>query len=169
MVHCVSASCRQEISESWSFCPYCGIDNRAPEARSPIRNCGHVFSPTSSFCIYCGAGREGQFSRSQWSIQILLCVLAIFAGILSFTAAFLIWWIHGHPTTSGYEWVHSWYDQTYVRYGRYGSSYPRQRGVEDLQMMVMAGVVFTIGGLSLLFPSTRNRRLSRFDVDLMDF
>ncbi len=54
MVHCVSESCRKEIEETWSFCPFCGTDNRPPEERPTIGACAHQFIPPNKFCLRCG-------------------------------------------------------------------------------------------------------------------
>jgi len=61
MVHCVSEDCRQELDEKWSFCPYCGTDNRPPEDRTGVDDCVHEFFDSRGFCVLCGEA----FSKSR--------------------------------------------------------------------------------------------------------
>lgn len=51
---CVNLGCAQEVKDGWSFCTFCGTDNRPPAARRSISGCGHQIE-TGEFCVLCGA------------------------------------------------------------------------------------------------------------------
>ena len=68
MVRCVSGDCHQEIAPGWSFCPYCGADNREPEHRPPVTNCNHEFLASRRFCVHCGkAFKPAKNSKWTWA------------------------------------------------------------------------------------------------------
>jgi hypothetical protein len=157
MVHCVSDTCRQEIEEAYSFCPFCGTDNRPPEMRPPVKGCYHRFLNASGYCILCGA-KYG--SESPWSgrpLQIRLGLLGVGFGCLLFLSAFLIWEIHSKGSGPGYDWIHSWYDVAVQRRGKYGNTYTELRGSETIGWMVVVGMVSTMFGLGGLFPGMGRR------------
>jgi len=163
MVHCVSETCRQEIDEAFSFCPFCGTDNRPPEMRLPVRGCRHRYVSSSGYCILCGAKYGAESPWSGRPLQIRLGILGVAFGFSLFVATFLLWEIHNKGTGPGYDWIHSWYDQTVVRTGKRGNTYTELRGDEVISWMVILGVVTSFLGMGGLFPNAGRRQNSSFN------
>lgn len=54
MVRCSRLGCGLTVDEGWTFCPYCGQDNRPPKTRSSVPNCAHEYVD-GPYCFRCGA------------------------------------------------------------------------------------------------------------------
>jgi hypothetical protein len=162
MVHCISDTCREELDQKWNFCPFCGVDNRPPEYRPKIKNCRHEYVKADGFCVDCGR-KYGSGSGPDLNVwQTRLGLLAASLGSVLLVAAFLIWRVHLQGHGPGYDWIRSWFDDTYQARGRHGYTYMRQRGADVLSWMSAIGFVLIFGGLSAMFPKLNTR--SRFDT-----
>jgi len=64
MTTCLSSSCRQIIEDDYSFCPYCGTDNRPPTHRMPVGHHTHLYPEGSKYCVSCGALDELRIIRA---------------------------------------------------------------------------------------------------------
>jgi hypothetical protein len=159
MVHCVSPSCREELDQKWNFCPFCGTDNRPPEYRPKIRNCRHEFIKAEGYCVDCGRkyGIAGA-GMPVGPLRFRLGLASIAVGLVTFAAAFLIFKVHMQGHGPGYDWIKSWYDESYVARGKYGAGYMRQRGNDVLTYMWLAGFIFLFGGMTLLFQTPAKRK-----------
>ena len=152
MAHCVSETCRKEIRDDWSFCPFCGVDNRPPEHRPHVDYCKHYFYDPAGYCIYCGAGCGGKASIAEWSLRVKLGALCVFVGILGLFGVFLIWAIHTKGGGPGYDWVRSWYDQPRYHSLRSGGGYYSTAGSDDLTNGGIVSMILTFFGVSLIAP-----------------
>lgn len=163
MVHCVSDTCREELDQKWNFCPFCGMDNRPPEYRPRIRNCRHEFVKVDGYCIDCGRRSGENYEAASRSLQVKLGLTGIVLGVLTLVATFLIYQIHAQGHGPGYDWIRTWYDQTYLAHGKYGNTYVRQRGADTLTWMGLIGFLLTFGGIATFFPDTWNYGRRRYD------
>jgi hypothetical protein len=82
MARCIDEGCRCEIEDRYCFCPYCGTDNRAPEARDPVGGHDHSFPGENClYCVRCGELSDDVAGKGRtWRIRtavgkILACVL----------------------------------------------------------------------------------------------
>ncbi len=64
MVSCVSSTCRQVIEDEYSFCPFCGTDNRPPTHRMPVGHHTHIYPEGAKYCVSCGALDELRIIRA---------------------------------------------------------------------------------------------------------
>ena len=161
MVHCVSETCKEELDQKWNFCPYCGTDNRPPEYRPRARNCRHDFVIVTGYCVDCGAKFGGSPSRSFGAWRIRLGVSGIVAGVVFLVGAYLIWRVHSQGHGPGYEWIRTWYDETYTRMGKYGNPVTRYRGVDVISWLSLIGLALIFIGIRIISP----RRYYRSRLD----
>jgi hypothetical protein len=157
MVHCISDTCREQIDEGWSFCPFCGTDNRPPEYHPHIKDCRHQFVGSKGYCVLCGAKYKG-FAMYSGKGQIKFGIVLIGLGCSLFLIAFVIWSIHNKGSGPGYEWISSWYDQTYLARSKGGNTYVQQRGFNILTWMILIGMLLVFAGGAMLSPKNKGNQ-----------
>ena len=85
MAFCISDACKREIDENWSFCPYCGEDNRSPDQKAPIGEHGHTYITNEFYCLICGhvRGAAGTTLRNQRVVGTITGILGLALFALS--------------------------------------------------------------------------------------
>jgi hypothetical protein len=142
MAECVSKRCKQKIEEGWSFCAFCGSDNRPETFRPGILACPHLFFQTEGFCIRCGECRDGRPTAAQRAVQASIGRTLLFFGILVAGLSFAAYQIHLNHWP-GNEFIMPWYDETYSLDGK-----SVQKGDDYVSWGETAGAI--LSGLGVL-------------------
>jgi len=106
----------------------------------------------------------GAFEAKSANWRRNLGFAGIGSGILLLVAAFLIWRIHAQGHGIGYEWIRSWYDETYETTGRYGRVNIQSKGIDVITWMFLIGVGLIAAGC-VAFAPNRSSRNSYSDWD----
>ncbi len=156
MAKCVAKACKRQLQAGWSFCPYCGTDNRPPTFRPVLVACPHRFIKGEGFCFRCGDCRDGRPTAAQREKQASIGRTCLLLGILLIVAAVAVVQIRTNALP-GSVWIRSWYDQAYDAGG--GKGY---RGDDYVLWAQMGGgALCGIGILALLVAKLNGVRRKR--------
>jgi hypothetical protein len=121
MAQCSDKRCKSKVEAGWSFCPYCGTDNRPATWRPPILACPHSFVGSEGFCIRCGECRDGHPTAAQRAVQAVIGRSFFILGFVAIAAAVAVVQIRDHGY-QGSAWIKTWYDANYISWAEMGGA-----------------------------------------------
>ena len=166
MLKCASPFCDAPLEPGWSFCPYCGTDNRPPDPEAEPRHHAHRFDVWKGGCSVCGAAKGDELDERAWEARIgrrliwLGCVLAGLGG--------LIYGVHAlHPGGVALPFM-AWYEHKVVHEHEL-HRFVTWEGTDTVELAIGLGFLAILGGFFLIRRSARLRPQKEGDASYRFF